>query len=89
MHSDPISGSRSLWPRWANSLHQRGAGELVAWLLDAFGPALVIGAQILHAGSPFIQALIPQKYIEPVANLLEDPDEARAFAAFLREGRIL
>jgi hypothetical protein len=85
MQTDSLPGTRSSWPRWADSLRQRGLGALAAWALEALAPLSVVGAQLLHFGSPLIRPAVSPAQIESLADLLEDPGEARAFAAFLRE----
>lgn len=85
MQTDSLPGTRSSWPRWADFLRQRGLGALAAWALDALAPVAVLGAQLLHFGSPLIRPAFSSGQVESLADLLEDPGEARAFAAFLRE----
>ncbi len=54
---------------------------MAAWLLEASGPLAVIGAQVLYMGQPFVR----DRRADALAHLLEDPAEAQAFAAFIRE----
>lgn len=89
MQTDSLPGTRSSWPRWADFLRQRGLESLAAWALEALAPVSVLGAQILHFGSPFFRPAFSATQVEPLADLLEDPAETRAFAAFLREEVIL
>lgn len=76
-----MESPRAFWPEWAGFLRQRGLHGLAAWLLDASGPLAVIGAQVLYLGQPFVQ----NRHVDALARLLEDDNEAQAFAAFLRE----
>ncbi len=76
-----MESPRTYWPEWAGFLRQRGLHGLAAWLLDASGPLAVIGAQLLYIGQPFVQT----SHVDALARLLEDHNEAQAFAAFLRE----
>lgn len=85
MQTDTLPGTRSSWPRWAEFLRQRRLGTFAAWALEALGPVMVVGAQLLHVGSPLLRPAFSPGQIESLADLLEDPSEARAFAAFLRE----
>ncbi len=85
MQTDSFPGKRSSWPRWADFLRQRGLETFAAWTLEALAPLSTVGAQLLHFGSPLIRPAISSAQIESLADLLEDPGEARAFAAFLRE----
>ncbi len=69
------------WTEWANILHQLRLKGLVAWFLEAGEPLMLLGAQALYFGQPFLG----RDRVGSLAHLLEDGDEARAFAAFLRE----
>ena len=77
---------RTYWPEWTESLRRLGLDGFAAWLLEAGGPVNIIGAQLLYIGQPFVT---PQTSngISALANLLEQEDEARAFAALLRRSR--
>ena len=85
MQTDPIPGTRSSWPQWAEFLRQRGLGSFAAWALEALAPVSLVGAQLLHFGSPFVRPAFSAGQVASLASLLEDPAEARAFAAFLQE----
>lgn len=71
---------RSQWPAWANQLQRLRLESFAAWALEAGAPVALLGAQALFAVRPFLGA-----GSQAVANLLEDEDETRAFAAYLRE----
>jgi hypothetical protein len=86
MQTESLTGTRSSWSLWADFLRQRKLEDLAAWALDAFGPLTVLGAELLHAGSPLLRPAFSTAQVDSLANLLEDPAEAQAFAAFLREG---
>jgi hypothetical protein len=85
MQTEPHTGTRSSWPEWAEFLRSHGLESMASWVLEAFGPLAVVGAQILHAGSPLINLPSSNKQVESLTSLLEDPAETRAFAAYLRE----
>ena len=73
--------SNANWTKWAEILshfHMRG---LVGWLLEAGEPLALVGAQLLYFGQPFIG----NDKVEEMATLLENQEETRAFAAFLRK----
>ena len=74
---------RRYWPQWTESLHQLGLNGFAAMLLEAGGPINIIGAQFLYIAQPFAS---PQASagLSALANLLEQEDEARAFAAILK-----
>jgi hypothetical protein len=85
MQTETNSEARSTWPGWAESLHRRGLGDLVAWALEAAGPLTVLGAQAIYFGRPFLRPALPNGQLNSLAELLENREEASAFAAFLRE----
>jgi hypothetical protein len=71
---------RPHWSDWVNQLQRLKLDAFVAWLLEAGAPVTLLGAQALFVARPFLG---PQ--INVLARLLEEDDEVRAFAAFLRE----
>lgn len=88
MQTESFAGKRSTWSEWASFLRQRRLESFTAWLLDAFAPLTVLGAQFIYLGSSFLRPAFSAGQIESLALLLEDPAEARAFAAYLREEEI-
>jgi hypothetical protein len=78
-----MDSPRVYWTQWIESLRRLGLDGLAAWLLEVAGPFNLIGAQLLYMGQPFVA---PQwnNGINALANLLEQEDEARAFAALLK-----
>ncbi len=78
-----MDSPRTYWSQWTESLHRMGLDGFAAWLLEAGAPVHILGAQLLYIGQPFVT---PQASdgIRALANLLEEKDEARAFAAFLQ-----
>ena len=85
MQTEPNSGSRSSWPRWAEFLRRHGLGDLTAWALEAAGPLTVLGAQAIYFGGPLLRPALSNGQLNSLAELLENREEASAFAAFLRE----
>jgi hypothetical protein len=85
MQTDSLPEGRASWPTWAEFLRRRGLESLAAWALEAAGPLTVLGAQALYLGSPLLRPAFSQRQIEALAGLMEDHNEALAFAAFLRE----
>ena len=83
MNTDPEL--HSSWPGWANFLHQRGLEGLAAWFLEAASPLAILGAQVINFGEPFLRPVLPVNQLEALVQLLEDPDEGRAFVSYLRE----
>lgn len=76
---------RSFWSEWAHFLHHWGLAELIAALLDAAGPLNVFLAQVMYAGRPFLGQIFQADRLEALADLFEDQEESKSFAAFLRE----
>lgn len=72
---------RTHWSNWANQLHRLKLDAFVAWLLEAGAPVTLLGAQALFVARPFLGT-----QSEALAHLLEEEDDVRAFAAYLREG---
>jgi len=58
----------------------------VAALLEAMGPLNIIFAQFVFIGQPFLGKTGSPNQWEALASLLENQEESRTFAAFLREG---
>lgn len=58
---------------------------MTAVLLEAAGPLLVFLAQFAYLGQPFFEKMMPAGQWAALAHLLEDSEESRRFAAFLRE----
>jgi hypothetical protein len=73
------------WSTWAAFLRERRLDGLAAWLLDAAGPLTVLIAQVLYLGGPLFRPTFSSLQVNGLAGLLEDPQQARDFAAFLRE----
>ena len=67
--------------KWAEILARYKVNFFVAWLLEAGEPLMLVGAQMLYFGQPFLG----NEYTENLAHFLENQDETRAFATFLRK----
>lgn len=76
---------RTYWPRWTQKLQQWGLEHVAAALLEGAGPLNVLLAQGVYLGKPFFQGGDGGSQIQALAQLLENPQETRHFAAFLRE----
>lgn len=85
MQTDIDPQERTSWPIWAGFLRRRRLESLVAWALEAAGPLTILGAQALYLGGPLLRPALSNGQINALAGLLEDHNEALAFAAFLRE----
>jgi hypothetical protein len=84
-YTDYMQKDRSFWPEWAHFLRKSGLNEIVAAVLDAGGPVNLFLAQIVYAGQPFLNRVVPGERLEAMAGLFEDQEESRLFAAFIRE----
>ncbi|PIZ24984.1 MAG: hypothetical protein COY47_08480 [Chloroflexi bacterium CG_4_10_14_0_8_um_filter_57_5] len=85
MQRNNPSELRALWLSWADFLRRLGLENLAAWALEAAGPLTVLGAQALYLGAPLLRPAFSDAQVGALAHLLEDDEETRAFAAFLRE----
>ena len=73
--------SRAYWPAWAERLQNWKLTAFAAWLLEAGGPFTLLSSQALYFARPFFFFF----YVEALAHILEEDDEVRAFANYLRE----
>ena len=81
-----MDADHHLWRVWANGLQRWGLQELVASVLEAFGPLSLLGAQIVYLGQPLLNQTVSASHMEAFAHMLENRDETQAFVAMLREG---
>lgn len=58
---------------------------MAAFFLDAGGPIRILAAQAIYIGQPFLHQAVPVGHLEALANLLEDQELSKEFAAVLRE----
>ncbi len=77
-----MQSSREFWRRWAESLRKYQMQNMVASLLEATSPLALVGAQVIYFGGGFIR----NDQLTALATMLEDENEARAFASYLHEG---
>jgi hypothetical protein len=80
MHSD-----RYIWQAWAAKLQQLGVTSFVAAFLDTGGPLNILTAQLVYLSQPLLQWFIARDQLEVLAHVLEEPETARSFAAYLRD----
>jgi len=76
---------KQLWSRWAQFLHRWGLGDFAAALLEATSPLHFFAAQLLYAGEPLLSSTMHSGEWQSLAKLLENQQESKLFAAFLRE----
>jgi hypothetical protein len=77
----------SKWASWARFLQQRRLDGVTTSVIESVGPLAIIGAQILYLGQPFFNDPNSANDLNDLAHLIENPDERKNFAAFLREAR--
>lgn len=73
---------RSQWAQWAHFLQRWGIRQPASAILEAAGPLSIIAAQLIYLGQPFLGG---SRSLQDFAQLLENKEESRSFAAFLRE----
>lgn len=78
----------SFWSDWAAFLKKWGLDEITAALLDGAGPVHVLLAQFLYMGRPLLGELFSSDRLNALEGMIEDRDESRSFAAYLREESI-
>lgn len=78
-----MDSTQAHWPTWMDSLRRQKLDGLAIWLLEAAAPLHIIAAQILYVGQPLAS---PQAGLQmnALARLLEQEDESRTFAAYLK-----
>ena len=76
---------REYWPEWAQLLQRWGMKELAALLLESAGPLTFFLAQLVYIGQPLFGERASARRLNALANLFENQEESRSFAAFLRE----
>lgn len=80
-----MQAGRSLWPGWSRGLQQWSLDRVAVVLLETAGPFTVLMAQLMYLGEPFLKGLLPLGQWNSLAALLEDEEESRMFAVYLRE----
>ena len=77
--------NRHIWQLWAQNLHRWGIQDLVASLLEGFGPLNALGAQMVYLSQPLLDLAIPNAHLKALADMLEDSTQTQAFVNLLRE----
>ena len=77
--------SQTYWTGWAQFLQRFGLQQPAAVLLEAAGPLAWLFAQVVYLGQPFLDGSQNGGQWQALAGLLENQEESRSFAAFLRE----
>lgn len=78
-----MDSPRTYWPKWTEALQKLGLDGFAALFLEAGGPVHILGAQLVYMGQPFATPQASDGLLA-LANLLEQKEEAQAFAAILK-----
>jgi hypothetical protein len=70
------------WSRWAAKLQLWGLDRLVGWFMEAAGPLVILSAQLLYFGQPFLG-----QDANKLARLLESEQDSAIFAEYLASVR--
>jgi hypothetical protein len=73
------------WSTWAQFLQRWGGCHLVATIIEAAGPLTMVGAQMVYVGQPILKQVVSPSGLDALAEMLEDPQQSQAFAAYLRQ----
>ena len=76
---------RNQWGVWAQQLYRWKLSGFVASLLESAGAFAPLAAQGLYVGQPLLETWVSKPGFKALAEMLEDPDEIKAFATYLRE----
>ena len=79
---------RIWWESWARFLQRFEMEAPAAYLLEAAGPLTILLAQVVFLGQPFMNNPHQRERWAALAEMLDDPAEAKAFASFLKEEKI-
>jgi hypothetical protein len=80
-----MDSNQHIWRVWAENAHRWGLSNWAASLLEAAGPLSIVGAQMVYLTQPVLSPFFPDGQLHALAQLLEEPEQARSFAALLRE----
>jgi hypothetical protein len=80
---------RVYWSPWAQFLQHMGVHEAIAALLEAGGALNMFLAQVVYLGQPLLGRGSSSSQWEALAHMLENQEEVRSFASYLRLERPL
>lgn len=84
-YTHKMNEDRHIWQVWQKALHRWGGTAWAAWFLQAVGPLSILGAQLVYLTQPVLNILMPQGHLNALAQLLEEPEQVKAFVNYLRE----
>ncbi len=73
------------WKKWAKSLKRWGMTDWIVTLLKEAKPLHFLGSQAIHISTPVLALFFEKDQILAVSNVLEDPEQTKAFSSFLVE----
>jgi hypothetical protein len=79
-----MTGEQQIWQAWARTIHQWGLSNLVTAFLESAGPFALLGAQLVYISQPILQPVARPGRLQALADLLEDPQQTRAFLDLLQ-----
>jgi hypothetical protein len=82
-----VAQNPHIWQNWADALHRWGMHNVVAVLLEGTGPLNFIGAQAIYLGQPILNTILPEDHVNAFADLLNNPDDVKAFTQILRRSQ--
>ena len=77
--------NQHIWRVWAKKAHRWGLGVWAATFLEALGPLALLGAQAVYLVQPFISSIFPSDHLSALTEILEQPDQTKAFVTLLQE----
>jgi len=80
-----MTKNRHIWQNWVDVLHKWGMQDVAATLLEATGPLNFVGAQAVYLSQPLLKTILPEDQINAFADLLDNPEETKAFTNFIRQ----
>jgi hypothetical protein len=83
--NNKVARNQLIWQKWAAGLQHWGLQDYIATVLEITEPLNILGAQVVYLGQPFLNQVISADQVTALADLLENPTEARAFSEFIRQ----
>ncbi len=80
-----MDNGKDYWEKWKNQLIRWGANGVIATALEYTGPFSFIGAQLLIFSAPFLSMILPEKQVDALSQMLEQPADRMAFADYLKK----
>jgi hypothetical protein len=80
-----VESDQQIWQSWVGWLQRQGVQKWTAAMLEASGPFILIGAQLIYLGQPVLNVFFAEQRFVALARLLENPSQTQAFIQSLRE----